>query len=929
MIELELHLEPGNQPQLAAEAWLLSGGDPRRWIEEIASWGIDDQTLTLFVIPTGPADRRAAGLLVVTGRATPKRLPAGLAFGRVAEGFFAPVEARLRPALTEAELRALKPQPTVALHPSLGLLAFGPEDGLRLADLLQGPAERPSQWVEPLPELTPHPRLESIRFRSQEHSLESLFGSEADQIGKKSPDELPPSAGEPSSNPLSRGWHKLQKLFGKSGAGGASPNRFEQLEQWVSQHVEAAARRLALDRNKALQRLLDQLRTNPEEALKWALPLAQLGLHRGVAPPASALGRRNTDFSLNRLGRGGPADFWHTPPDLQAELRRQYLEIAERERRRGRHRRAAYIHAELLADLVTAARVLIEGEHFREAALIYRDHLRQPLEAARWFVRARMLPEAIELYVQAAAFEALGDLYRQLGHEEKAVAAFHRWAAQLVAERRLLQAAAILDERLGLREEALALLESAWPSDSEARRCIERWLTLRGSAGQHEESAKLLRSLGAKPLSTPQRLRLIEIFGALQAGYPDRGVRALGEDLGRREVAGLLKACDDEPGRREALRLLARLAPDDRLLGRDIQRFLDRPKPAPPAKPEPSKREKTVGTTGTHAARLVLLREFHSLRRVQWKKAAGAGAGFCLVGATADGIELVRGNFHGDFHSIRWPAPFVGEQSQLPLLLAATSGPEDRILLGATYGPPFPEQIIPATEALLPARAGFPPWLGDSVQAATFGPHGILWVVHQTPAGRMISGFNADGQFLTHCPAPPIIVPINVALPSETVNQSLAAVGAELLYGAGIGLHRSTALDGALVPAMVQVAEMEAPITALVASPPWGTPHVAVTLATRIAICWLGPHQGNVHLIHVEMEQPVVGFTSDRILVAVSPTEGWLLDCDSRGRMRSAQFPWTGAAPLAVLRGPVARTFSVVDAKGIVRVYGFGADDLK
>ena len=71
------------------------------------------------------------------------------------------------------------------------------------------------------------------------------------------------------------------------------------------------------------------------------------------------------------MGGGGPVDFWMMSPEYSQRLATIYRELANREISLGRHRRAAYILAELLGDLSAAAATLADGGHFREAAVLY------------------------------------------------------------------------------------------------------------------------------------------------------------------------------------------------------------------------------------------------------------------------------------------------------------------------------------------------------------------------------------------------------------------------------------------------------------------------------------------------------------------------------------------------------------------------------
>src|SRR6185369_12890361 len=91
-----------------------------------------------------------------------------------------------------------------------------------------------------------------------------------------------------------------------------------------------------------------------------------------------------------------------------------------------RHRRAAYIYAELLGDLVSAANAFKQGKLFREAALLYEDHLKNPLEAARCLAEGGLLLEAIELFEKLERWLDVADLQERAGNQAAATEAIRR-----------------------------------------------------------------------------------------------------------------------------------------------------------------------------------------------------------------------------------------------------------------------------------------------------------------------------------------------------------------------------------------------------------------------------------------------------------------------------------------------------------------------
>jgi len=60
------------------------------------------------------------------------------------------------------------------------------------------------------------------------------------------------------------------------------------------------------------------------------------------------------------------------------------------------------------------------GQHYREAAVLYRERLKRPLDAARCLERGGLLDEAAELYIEQGMMEQAADLYYRLERPDEA-----------------------------------------------------------------------------------------------------------------------------------------------------------------------------------------------------------------------------------------------------------------------------------------------------------------------------------------------------------------------------------------------------------------------------------------------------------------------------------------------------------------------------
>ncbi len=393
-ITLSIHYSP--QPLRDATAWFIGGEDPAEWLAEVTGWGVAIVDLTLFVVPKSAHDLSPLGVLVTAPtKIQPAVSSRVIRFGRVAGRIYLPVEAVLSPPVGDSELAALLGTAFDAFiwHPVAGLVGFEPGEGRSFAQLLAPPPRTESEWGNAHPGLPLNQRLRSVSPTEVPSAVQILaegrgdIGTQKDDLSQlpKLPDESSPGMltrmGAGGIAAVARAGQWMLDFLPHTASG---PTWADRLQAWLAGVGQSAKSQMNLlsARERELQRLLGLLERDPDQGLKFALPFGGEA-HRGLASPSGQLAPRDVNFSLDRLQGGGPADFWDVPPNIQHDLLREYRRLAERELKLGRHRRAAYIFAELVGDLAGAAAALVAGGHFREAAVLYRDRLKQPLEAAR------------------------------------------------------------------------------------------------------------------------------------------------------------------------------------------------------------------------------------------------------------------------------------------------------------------------------------------------------------------------------------------------------------------------------------------------------------------------------------------------------------------------------------------------------------------
>ena len=596
----------------------------------------------------------------------------------VADRLYLPVEAEFTPDVTEAELRSLLPLDMSSLfvwHPTTGLIQFEADQIPGVADLLGGPAFAETRWDAACVGETLNDVIHSLKPEVTDHLPDILQQGQGD-IGKDASDisNAPPSPDEvphPKLNDLARGMKRMI-ANGILGITNRLPERpggsqsLAKLHQWASSFLSGLAagagggpagsgvadrgkqppiHNLSSQRENELKRLLNLLKNDPDQGLRYALPLNG-GLRRGQAAPSGRLGERTPDFHVGQLGGSGPADAWDLPWEYQVKLMQSYRDLAQREMRLGNHRRAAYIYGTLLGDLNGAAAALEAGELYRDAATVYQKHLNNPLKAAECLQRGGFWEEALVIYRDRGRWIEAGELLLKLEQPEEARVMFSNEIRSCTARLDFLKAGELADQRLHDPEQAVELLTKGWEKNSSAEKCFRALLVLHGQRGQHTQTRQALQKLAGGPnLFVHQRADAIKVCSDTAVTYPDAGVR----DLARQQtwqIAGAVLQDTRTEQHAVALTAVQSLSKRDDLLQRDAQRFafqavdVKKPRKAQPQKsesqrakgiPQPKSVVKAMIPVG-----MVRISPVNVPKGTKWRSGVGAGGYCCVLGEAPD-----------------------------------------------------------------------------------------------------------------------------------------------------------------------------------------------------------------------------------------------------------------------------------------------------
>ncbi len=233
------------------------------------------------------------------------------------------------------------------------------------------------------------------------------------------------------------------------------------------------------ERNKQeVDKLLDMFRDDPEEALRYAIPLDSDGTSRGKElSPAFRLVRRWNELTLSgrRSGTGGGTVAGMN--DEFERLKRQYHSTAKVLLGKGDHRKAAFVYLRLLKDYRLAAQTLEEGGLYAEAASIYLEHSRDKVKAAECYEKGQLIQPAIDLYLELGKDEKVGDLYRSINRREEAGLYYTKVVNGYTENGQYLKASSVVREKMDDQERAQSLLMEGWRTNKDAERCLDNYFS--------------------------------------------------------------------------------------------------------------------------------------------------------------------------------------------------------------------------------------------------------------------------------------------------------------------------------------------------------------------------------------------------------------------------------------------------------------------
>jgi hypothetical protein len=231
------------------------------------------------------------------------------------------------------------------------------------------------------------------------------------------------------------------------------------------------------ERNKSeVNKLLDLLERDPNEGLKYAIPIDD-GASRMQDGGSFTLSRRWFNFSLGS-GGGSGSGFGRSVNlgDSTNSLRQKYYTLARNYESKSDFERASFIFFNLLKDYHNAAVMLEKGKMFKEAAAIHVKYTKNNRKAAFCYREARMYREAADMYTSEKMYEEAGDMYVLVDESKMAELQYVKAHEILLQENKVLVAGRLAMKKLGSVDIARNDFLRGWRNKNKEVECLHEYI---------------------------------------------------------------------------------------------------------------------------------------------------------------------------------------------------------------------------------------------------------------------------------------------------------------------------------------------------------------------------------------------------------------------------------------------------------------------
>jgi len=455
------------------------------WIKEMQRMQLHVNDIHMYPIPDNVPNTISGCLIIPGGKINKQLIGKNELCQAVSPTLFIPERARLFPMLSEIEIEKMFASAVHLFHPEFGLIEL--TETFNAEKLLQKPVMKSYYVTKPAESIFIPAGIKS--FQIEQVSPEEIIKNLEEKIfPKKEPMPDKPltileqgklllykalltgynkglkvsldNAGEKkwwqSKVSLLNSFFKDNKLLGRI------KEDFEDLE----------------DRNRnEVEKLMDLLKSNPEEALKYAIPLNETGAARGGDKGSFSLLKRWKELSWKSNTTLRSSSGTVNLNDHYQELHNQYTATADALVKKKKYHDAAFVYMKLLKNYLKAAETLEAGGFYQEAATIYLKHAGNKQKAAECYEKGNMTLDAIAVYKELNADEKVGDLYLSISRRQEANIYYQKVIGHLSSKSQYIKASMIYKKKMDNIPEAQALLLAGWRNNKDAANCLNNYFS--------------------------------------------------------------------------------------------------------------------------------------------------------------------------------------------------------------------------------------------------------------------------------------------------------------------------------------------------------------------------------------------------------------------------------------------------------------------
>jgi len=476
---MELRIKPNPKNTWPLKGLLIKGSHVKDWIYEIQSLGLEIKKCKIHPVP-GITPNTIWGCFILCDEIFDARKAGKNELcQQISNNLFIPERSTISPLLSEIELEKLAHSIPILMHPEFGVAELSTV--VDLAEITQTPTIHSYYVNKPVSPIFIPSRVRSLEVKplSPEQILKNLEENVFPKHEKM--EEKPLNIFEKSKlavysllfNKASDKTKSADISTNKTGfwktIEGAINSVFKNDGTWA-ERLQNDFENLEKRNQKQINKLMDLFRDNPEEALKYAIPLDENGSNRGGMKQEFNMSKRWGDLSLfgsRSSSGGGSIDLG----DHYNDLRKQYLDTAQSFIEKKQYHKAAFVYMKLLKNPYQAAVTLEEGQIYTEAATIFMK-IGNKTKAAECYEKGNMTHEAIEIYKELHKNEKVGDLYATINMRKEADLFYEKVVDHYCTNNQFVKAALIYRHKMNDANKGQSLLLDGWKKQRDGYNCL-------------------------------------------------------------------------------------------------------------------------------------------------------------------------------------------------------------------------------------------------------------------------------------------------------------------------------------------------------------------------------------------------------------------------------------------------------------------------